>query len=90
MPYEAVFSNMKHESDFLDDGTNINSSITSLKSYVVDISEDGNYNYLTVLEVVFTNSKGTSISKNILLTYSIDADGNVSNFHAATPKIDKK
>lgn len=90
VPYEAVYSDMKWEGDFLDDGTNISSSITSLKSYVVDIGEDNSYTYLAVLERTSANSKGTSISDNILLTYSIDVDGNVSNFHAATPKIDKK
>lgn len=89
VPYEAVYADMKWEQDIIDDGTNIKSSITSLKSYVVDIGSDNGYTYLAILERTSTASSGSSRSDNIVLTYTIDADGNVSNFRAATPKIDK-
>lgn len=85
-PYEAVYSDMGWETDTLDDGTQIRSSMSSLHSFVVDIRDDGSYEYFTIVNRQYIASSGFSSVSNVYLTYVIDTDGNVLDFTAATQR----
>lgn len=87
VPYTAVYSDMYHESASIDDGTNIRSSIKSLETYVIGTNKDGRHRYVAILERQSTTSNGKRYGGNVILTYTIDANGSVSGFRAATPSV---
>lgn len=72
------------------EGAKFNMEIASngFESYVVSVDDKtGVYQYLATLKVTSHNKNGYSgTGKTVVLTYSVDKDGNISDFHAATPQ----
>jgi hypothetical protein len=64
--------------------SDINMKIDRFTSYVDGISGD-TYSYVAIVVCSSTKKDGSTGTSSVILTYSIDADGNVLNFHAATP-----
>ena len=71
------------------EGRKFNMEIVSdgFKAYVTGIDEKtDSYHYLATVTVNSRNMNGYSgYGKTVVLTYTVDKDGNISNFHAATP-----
>lgn len=88
-PYVAVSDSKKWD----DDGTRIHSSVSQIETYVIDFDKDGTYEYAAILNRSSYKSSGAADLENtgdVMLTYKIDASGNVVDFNAAMPSTIKK
>ena len=61
----------------------LNLKYDSMKSHVTDI-KDGVYSYFTEVTVTSAVKGGTSSTGDLIVTYSVDKDGNLSNVDAYT------
>lgn len=86
-PFVQGITGVADETSSLDDGSDINMSLTSFKSYV-DSVEGDTYSYVAIVKCSSTNARGFAGLSDVILTYSITGDGTVTDFHGATPYLD--
>ena len=73
------------------EGDKLNMRVKEVTAHVIGIKKNEEnrskdiYSYLTVVKTETANKNGYTGDSQLVLTYDIDGEGNVSNFHAAVP-----
>ena len=67
----------------------INCQFESLESYVTNIQNDKNglYSYFAFVRFSSSDKGGNEGFATVIMTYDIDADGNLTNIHGYTPSL---
>ena len=71
------------------DELGINCQFESLESYVTNLQKDQNglYSYFAFVRFSSSDKGGNEGFATVIMTYDIDADGNLTNIHGYTPSL---